>query len=468
MATSRKRTGARGPTAPPEPPVPPAAPPASPAPIAGVVMQRNELRQTWTQPLQLGSESELPRELFAEPEAEAFPADPVAAFLETLDYDQGYTLRVDLLTEWDKDGRTGVKAPKRFCRQYQFDLENYLNLIAEDFGAGAYWLTLRRTSDGQVVKFWVEHIAPRRVPVTPPAGVFAPSPSNGGALVASIPPTAGAVAAIREIGAFAKELATIKQALGWDNEPPQREALPPPPSSPSPEPLQDRLLSLMVERAAASGDDNKLERILSAVLGREEKDSPRGFDFIGMLERIAAPLLPTLAQMFLQRAGAQPGQLPPGPQQSYVPYPAPPGGAPPMPIGPLPAGYPEAAGPIAPSPVGSIPPPPDLDGLPVIEDDMQENMDRLLDSLVESLTGMSRQGVIDTIVIERGAGWVRDFERAFPMAGMFISGLVYGTPEQVLNTLESYHTDFAGVSRLPLAVEFIAALQTRLKGGPPQ
>lgn len=85
----------------------------------------------------------------------------------------------------------------------------------------------------------------------------------------------------------------------------------------------------------------------------------------------------------------------------------------------------------------------------------------LIAKLIEEATGMTGDQVVDTIRIERGAGYVRAFKREHPGAAGFLDSLLNGTPEMALGMLAIFNRDAA---RLPFAKEFLAEVQKRLKG----
>lgn len=471
MGTSRRKAikpPATEPSAPPviNPPYRPLSPPPAQAtePAAPpVILQRNELKQTWTQPVALSPDAPAaaaPAPMSIEYDDTPQP-DPVAVFLESLDLEQGYMLRVDRLTKWEVDGRSGVKAPKYFCRQYQFDLLNYLNQIADDFGGGNYWLTLRRVGDGAIMKNWTEHIEARNQ-TEPAAGLpFQFSGVSAGA------PAAPPVAPFKDFLNFAKTIREINEQMGWVL-PGQQPAIAtqPAPAAPVAD-LRDRLLMAFVDRASSKGDDAALDKILHLLIGgNEPKEREGGFDFLEMLERIVGPMMPALLQGFVNlQAPTLPGQTIPAQLPAQVPAapplrmaPPPPHRAQISPIGSVPLG--ETIQSAAPMPPGAAPDGQDAETV------FQQSIDDLLDSLATEISAMSKTGAYDLSYVQRGAEAMRHFQTQFPSASTFIAGLIYAPPADVLKSLESYHDDFAGIATLPLAADYVAALQQQMRNQP--
>ncbi len=330
-------------------------------------------------------------------------------------------------------------------------MSEYLNLIANDYGEGTYWLTLRNQSTGVIVKSWTEHIAPRLNQPTQPASLF-PSvlPAAQGAAPTS------AMGMLKEWAAFARVIREINETMGIA----QLGATAAPPAAPVVD-VKDRLLTAFVDRAASRGDDATLDRILFALLGKEEPKEEKGFDFLATLERIAGPFIPAIAQavMSQSRPGTQPVAQPPyTPPQWPAHIPPPPGGA----------------APVAPSPIGSMP----IANQPAAsttaetdntgdEEMTEENpFDTLLDNLVAEITTMSKLGIVETRNIEQGAALIRQFIFQYPNASDSVRSLLRLPAPSVLLMLEGYHSDFAGISTVPLATEYVEALQRELMRGP--
>lgn len=85
----------------------------------------------------------------------------------------------------------------------------------------------------------------------------------------------------------------------------------------------------------------------------------------------------------------------------------------------------------------------------------------LISKLIEEATGMTGDEVVDSIRIERGARYIQAFRREHPGAAGLLDSLLNGTPEMALTMLSFFNRDAA---RLPLAKEFLAEVQKRLRG----
>jgi hypothetical protein len=86
---------------------------------------------------------------------------------------------------------------------------------------------------------------------------------------------------------------------------------------------------------------------------------------------------------------------------------------------------------------------------------------QLIATLIEEATGMTGDELVDKVRIERGAGYVRDFKKAYPLWAFFIDNLINGTPEQARKTLAAFNPQAAN---LPLLTLFLAQLQKQLRG----
>lgn len=89
----------------------------------------------------------------------------------------------------------------------------------------------------------------------------------------------------------------------------------------------------------------------------------------------------------------------------------------------------------------------------------------LIDSLTREALGMTGKEALDQARIERGAGYVRDFQIAFPLLSGFIQMFLYGTPEMALASLAAWQpsvNDWTDTQKA-LAKTYLAEVQKRLK-----
>jgi hypothetical protein len=84
----------------------------------------------------------------------------------------------------------------------------------------------------------------------------------------------------------------------------------------------------------------------------------------------------------------------------------------------------------------------------------------LIAKLIEEATGMTGDQAVDKIRVERGAEYIRQFKREYPLFSSFVDLLIDGTPQQALQSLAAFNSQAA---RLPFALDFLRELQKRLE-----
>lgn len=445
-------------------PVPPSQSEKSDAPAPGVaqvaqpapVITKNKLVQEWTDTKQTGQGAAQAQAITPEIDDTDDWIDPIEQFLIDLDMQQGYSLRVDRLKNFSKDGQSGQRSPKDYCFTYQFDINSYLQSIADDFGAGSYWLTLRHM-DGRIAKCWTEHIAAR------------PAKQQPGQLASTQPapgsPPQSPIAVLREYSGIAKELSSIRASMGWEAPPASQNAGP---VAAAP-PLEERLITKLLERAIDSGDDSALERMMGLYFPKaESKENDSMSMIMQIIERVAAPFIPAILASLQQAPQAPPPAAAPRGPARAIPFthPAPDPRAP----AERRATRPERA---AFSIVTPAAPPALSDLEQDLEQDLQpdnetamayDKLYALLDDLVQDLTEQSKLPEISPPLIDHGAGLIVAFRKDVPMLSMFLDGLVNGQAQSCLSSLELFDAEnYKGISSLPLALNYIEALQKRVK-----
>lgn len=71
-------------------------------------------------------------------------------------------------------------------------------------------------------------------------------------------------------------------------------------------------------------------------------------------------------------------------------------------------------------------------------------------------------GLANDALVTRGAGWLQQFKREFPIAHAIIIGMLYKKPEDVMDSLLLWVPDLQPYRRHPQALEYIKRLQVRL------
>jgi hypothetical protein len=87
---------------------------------------------------------------------------------------------------------------------------------------------------------------------------------------------------------------------------------------------------------------------------------------------------------------------------------------------------------------------------------------QLISVLIEECTGMTGDAIVDQIRVERGAQWVKRFQKEYPLQAAFIGAMLQGTPETAINALRMFNPEAAS---LPFAERFLAGMQGALRNG---
>lgn len=85
---------------------------------------------------------------------------------------------------------------------------------------------------------------------------------------------------------------------------------------------------------------------------------------------------------------------------------------------------------------------------------------QLIEKLIEEATGMTGNEAVDTVRIERGAGYIRDFQKEFPLFSLFVKTLIDGTVADAISILKPWKPEIAS---LPFLNLFLYRLQLQLR-----
>jgi hypothetical protein len=77
----------------------------------------------------------------------------------------------------------------------------------------------------------------------------------------------------------------------------------------------------------------------------------------------------------------------------------------------------------------------------------------VISKLIEEATGMSGDEVVDKIRVERGAEWIRLFQREHPIAALFLDRFIKGSPDEALSALAVWKPDIAQLKYARLYIE---------------
>lgn len=392
--------------------------------------------------------------------------DEIERFLNELDQERGYALRVDKLPDFKRTGNWNpgrAVVPREFQGEIPFSVHSYLSDIQSLYGPGDFLLTLKDSSR-QIVRKWPERIGG---PVQPP---LTPAVAGSTGISTAVPAKQGEpeMDSIEGFVRVAERLTKLRKAMGWEHEPPQAAPVLSPTAEP-PRTLEEKIFEKLFDLAGSRED--VADRLLSKYLQPEKED----FSWSDVIKEVlkpiaeaAAPLVPALIGAYLR--GTQPAAL--GGTAAGAPPPRPtavPSAMPPM--GPhaftgrsdqwcevcnLPDRHPIHNR----TPLTSATVAPEPDGL---EDEAPQM--ELIDSLVKMLDFCIRQSVADPAVIEQGYKEVQEFETAHPFLAAFVHSLASGPPEMVLGILLGVYPELSqALVGNPVALEAIAALQAKLKG----
>jgi len=87
--------------------------------------------------------------------------------------------------------------------------------------------------------------------------------------------------------------------------------------------------------------------------------------------------------------------------------------------------------------------------------------------MLEDLLNIFREvsaGMVSDAQVTRGAKWIEAMQREFPLAAVVLDGLLYKTPEQVLESLARFNPVASSFKDNAAALEYIGELQKRLRG----
>lgn len=220
-----------------------------------------------------------------------YEEDKFFAFLERLDRDQGYKLRVDSLPQYNANGKWAKDTTFGFCGEYPISVdelysEEYYGRIQQMYGPGAYRLSLK-DSAGKYVKKWLTTIAApmsaQQNSVIQPPGQSQPVQQQGDPLDALI----------EQAGKFEK----LKKVLGWNAEP----AAGPTAATPvaKDKPLEEKVTGLILDKILESKDENLTDRFIARYLGEDKEPD---FSWRDVAKEVIMPLVPvavSLASAFL-------------------------------------------------------------------------------------------------------------------------------------------------------------------------
>lgn len=444
-----------------------------------------------------------------QPEPPEPELSPIEEFLAQLRADDGYVIRIDRLPDYRITGQWKQGAKIVYCGEIPFSPETYMATLQMSYGAGDYRITLK-TSGRRIMKSWVEQVEAARQVRQEPAGAPQLAPVYTPALQdqPAVDPLADLLNQVEKFG-------KIRKALGgwehWEHEPPQS---PPAPVPTAPErSLEEKIVEKVFDAALAGKREDVMDRILGRYLAPEKEEVSWTEILTALFKPLveaAAPLVPALIGTYMRSTqppgappvtasttgvAAAPASLPPRP--TAVP-------SPPMPeMGPhaftgrsdqwcevcnLPDRHPvhtrspltQAIVPLeslhefvgvvgepcqvcaghwnAPRHGGQFVPPDPDDG------NEAPQMD-LIDQLVAMLESCIRQAVADPAVIETGYQEVRAFQERNPFLSAFVHSLANGSPEMVIGILLGVYPELSqALVGNPIAIEAIAALQSKLKG----
>lgn len=87
-----------------------------------------------------------------------------------------------------------------------------------------------------------------------------------------------------------------------------------------------------------------------------------------------------------------------------------------------------------------------------------------MEDLVKLLQSAA-QGMIDDAAIARGTQWIELMKKQTPFAHAILMGLLYQTPEAVLDAAAGFNSALVPYRRNEYALTYIRELQKKLRGG---
>jgi hypothetical protein len=362
--------------------------------------------------------------------------DPIEEFLAQIEQEQGYVLRVDRLTQYRRTGLMGRGAPREFQGEIPFSPQTYLTDIQAWYGPGDYLLTLKN-SQHQFIKKWVEHIgAPALVNTPATTAVAAPVTS---AVAYQQPAPVQPQSDIDQLISLTEKLSKIRKAMGWDHEPPPREEKQTEAVT-TEKPMTERLVETLATRLIEKGDENSLDRALSVLMGKEDKDTSWTSGMMDLLKELAQPFIPIIASAIARQMQQQPH--------------------PPAPLGQLPA----ASVPLPATPIGNQSPQqlaqpgastaPGNSQVNVAAQQVEHDFQRLMTCIV--------MDCLDNVSVEASADRVSMFDEKYPEYHGIIESLITAAPGEVLTQIAQFAPG-VNFAQVPHAMEWMIELQTTLR-----
>lgn len=88
-----------------------------------------------------------------------------------------------------------------------------------------------------------------------------------------------------------------------------------------------------------------------------------------------------------------------------------------------------------------------------------------LDRLLRDLQSTA-QTIADEALVSRGAAWITELEKDFPLAYRLLIEGLYSEPEAVLKALVAFNPlELRGLEKSPSAIDYVSRIQTKLRGG---
>jgi hypothetical protein len=238
------------------------------------------------------------------PDEEEEEENKFFSFLDRLDKQQGFRLRIESLPQYSINGKWAKDVETGFCGELPISIddlysEEYYSQIQALYGTGAFRVALK-DSGGKFVKKWLVKIA-------------APSqnqqPQNGY-------PVAGSQQAqqpqqpqgdpLDGLIAQAEKFNRLKKALGWpDQTTLSASNAAPEPSALQEKPIEERILTVLLEKAVEKGDEGAVDKIVSRLLG-DNKTDDGWMEIIKQVMPAFLPMAMQLFQNFLQPQTQQP------------------------------------------------------------------------------------------------------------------------------------------------------------------
>jgi hypothetical protein len=214
------------------------------------------------------------------------PEDQLYEFLDRLDREMGYSIKIERLPQFNVTGKFGRGATTVYCGEMPVSIgeltaDAHLSHIQNLYGPGAYRITLRDQAS-RILKVWP-------VVIDAPLSQTRPAPNLGGQLARHQPEDT-----LEDLAKKVETINRINKALGLNREPVQQAIEVPHRTVEEKTSVEERMAEKVLDAVLARKADNPdlMEKFLRKYVGQDEQRD----DWASLVKELLVPILPVLLQ----------------------------------------------------------------------------------------------------------------------------------------------------------------------------